>query len=72
MFENSLKMASSNHRSRCTLVLGTSTRCKLIFSPSRMKSLSQHTVENEVSELARLTFYENSLIEQEKRVRCPL
>ena len=44
MSENSLKMASSNHRSRCTVALGTSTCCKLIFLPSRMKCLLQHAV----------------------------
>ena len=31
----------------------------------------QHTVDNEVSALARLAFYENSLIGQELSVRCP-
>ena len=31
----------------------------------------QHTIDNEVSALARLAFYENSLIGQELSVRCP-
>ena len=30
------------------------------FLPSKKKGLSQHTVDNEVSELSRLTFYESA------------
>lgn len=42
--------------------------------PSKRKDLLQHTVDNEVSALARLTFYENLLTGQEISVRingCP-
>ena len=41
------------------------------FLPSRRKGLLQHAVDNEVSALVRLTFYENRsvLIEQETSVR---
>ena len=37
-----------------------------IFLPSRRKSLLQHTVDNEVSALARLSFYENLFIGKEQ------
>ena len=40
-----------------------------IFLPSRRKSLLQHTVDNEVSALARLSFYENLFIGQGTSVR---
>ena len=36
----------------------------------RRNGLLQHTADNEVSALARLTFYENLLIGQETSVRC--
>ena len=39
------------------------------FSPSKRKDILQHTVDNEVSALARLTIYENLLIGQETSVR---
>ena len=44
------------------------------FLPSRRKGLLQHTVDNEVSALVRLTFYENRsvLIGQETRNKCSL
>ena len=41
------------------------------FLPIKSKGLLQHAVDNEVSALARLTFYENSLIGQEISVGCP-
>ena len=41
------------------------------FLPSKRKNLLQHTVDNEVSALARLAFYENLFIGQRKGVRCP-
>ena len=40
------------------------------FLPSERKSLLQQEAHNEVSPLARLTFYENLLIGQETSVRC--
>ena len=62
---------STNYHIRCTLARGTSTCCQLKdFLPYRRKGLLQHTVDNEVSVLARLTFYENLLIGQEKSVCC--
>ena len=39
------------------------------FLPSKRKDLLQHIVDNEVSALARLTFYENLLTGQEISVR---
>ena len=43
--------------------LGTSTCCQLkVFLPSKRKGLLQHTVDNELSALARFAFYENLLI----------
>ena len=41
------------------------------FSPSKRRDILQHTVDNEVSALARLTIYENLLIGQKTSVRCP-
>ena len=40
------------------------------FLPSKRKGLLQHTVDDEVSALARLSFHENLLIEQETSVCC--
>ena len=65
-------MVSTIHPIQCTVVLGTLKYCELkVFLPSRRKVLSQQTVDNEVSALARLTFYENLLIGQETSVHCP-
>ena len=62
----------SNHPIRCIVALGTSTCCQLRnFLPSKRKGLLQHTVDIEVSALARLALYENSLIRQEISVCCP-
>ena len=41
------------------------------FSPSKRKDVLQHTVDDEVSVLARLTIYENLLIGQETSVLSP-
>ena len=41
------------------------------LKPSKQKGLLQHTVDNKVSVLARLTFYENLFIEEESSFRCP-
>ena len=40
------------------------------FLPSKRKGLLQHTVDNEVYELVRLTFYKNLFIGQERSVYC--
>ena len=40
-----------------------------VFFPLERKGLLEHTVDNEVSTLVRLTFYENLLIGQETSVR---
>ena len=43
-----------------------------VFTLKKERSIyMQQTVDNEVSALARLAFYENSLIGQELSVRCP-
>ena len=63
---------AKNHPIRCLIALGTFT-CRQLkdFLPIKSKGLLQHAVDNEVSALARLTFYENSLIGQEISVGCP-
>ena len=43
-----------------------------LFLRSKRKGLSQHAVDNEVSPLASLTFYENLLTGQEIDVHCQL
>ena len=54
------------------VALGTSTCCQLKnFLPSKRRGLLQHTVDIEVSALAKLALYENSLIRQEISVCCP-
>ena len=57
----------------CIVALGTSTCCqlKVFFLPSDRKGLLRHIVDNKVSTLARLTFYENLLIGPETSVRFP-
>ena len=43
--------------------LGTLTCCQLkVFLPSKRKGFLQHTVDDELSALARFAFYENLLI----------
>ena len=65
-------MTSTNHPIGCLVALGTSTYCQAKdFLPIKRKGLVQHTVDNEVSALARLAFYKNSLIGQEINVGCP-
>ena len=56
-----------------TVVLGTSTGCqlKVFFLPSKRKGLLYNTLDNEMSALARLAFYENLLIGQEISLSCP-
>ena len=49
----------TNHPIWCTAVLGASIEG---FSCSKRKGLLQYTVDNEVSALATLAFYENLLI----------
>ena len=46
------------------IALGASTCCQLtvFFLPSKRKGLLEHTVDNELSALARFSFYENLLI----------
>ena len=64
------KFDSTNHPIWCMVALGTSTYCQLKdFLPSKRKGVLYQTVDNEVSALARLAFYENSLIGQEIGVR---
>ena len=47
-------------------MLGTSICCQLkAFLPSKRKGKFQHSVDDEVSALARLAYYENQLIGQE-------
>ena len=41
------------------------------FLPSERKGLLYNALDNEMSALARLAFYENLLIGQEISVRCP-
>ena len=66
------KIDSKNHPIRCMVGRGTSTYCQLKdFVPSERKGLLQHTVDKEMSALAWLAFYENSLIGQEMNVRSP-
>ena len=62
-----------NHLIRHTVTLGTSTCSQLKVSlPSKRKGLLlQYSVDNEVSALTRLSFYENLLIGQEISVPCP-
>ena len=57
----------------CTVALGTLTyyHLKVFFLPSIRKVLLLHTVDNEVSALVSLTFYENLLISQKPSVHCP-
>ena len=64
---------STNHLIWYTVTLGTSTCSQLKVSlPSKRKGLlSKYSVDNEVSALARLSFYENLLIVQEVSVGCP-
>ena len=41
------------------------------FFAFKKERFVSHTVDNEVSALSRLTFYENLFTGQERRVRCP-
>ena len=70
--KNCLKLTSAIHPFQRIVALGTSTCCYLkVFSlRSKRKGLLQHTVDNEVSPLASLTFYEDLLIGQETSVHC--
>ena len=66
------KLTSTNRPIGCLVAFGTSTCCQLKdFLPIKRKGLLQHTVDNEASALARLAFYENSLIGQEISLGCP-
>ena len=57
MPENSMKLASTNHVIRCIVTMGASCFQLKFFYLQNGKVLLQHTVDNEVSELARLTFF---------------
>ena len=64
-------MTSTGHRIRCTVAPGTSTgrrKGRKAVKKGR-RGPSQQAVDNEVSALAMLTFYESLLIEQELSVR---
>ena len=51
------------------IALGTSTCCQLkVFLPSKRKGFLQQTVDDELSALARVAFYENLLIWRETSV----
>ena len=65
-YQHSVKLTFPIHPIRCTAALGTSKCCQLrVFLSLKRKGLSQHTGNNEVSSLARSTFYENLLVGQE-------
>ena len=70
--QNSLNLICTIHPLRCTVALGTSTYCQLkvlFFTFVKERPIRVH-FDNEVSALARLTFYENLLIGQE--IACRL